>query len=255
MRVSNNDRIFIFGCTIPLMPKRDFAVMNQRLHVYTACLSMQVAERILDCADPLGAWNEPHYLSFSTLSSPSKKAETVITPAISLQYGTGQDRAPCTQWGFHEKWNKERVEPFPNILSFSTFFSLSLSLSLSSPHHLGCFVLDRQTHFITPWLQRCTHSLSLSRGEEGRLGSLSRLPIERVQHINTHKHAFLSLHRATAYAHLCHVHCIFVLMLSPLSQLTHTSVSQGPLITYCIATKTPVQNINSVKRNLISQTI
>ncbi len=250
MRVSNNDIIFIFEWSITLMPKRDFAGMNLRLHIYTTCLSKQVAEIILDCADPLEAWNEPHYLSFSTLSSPPKKS---WNRNYSWNLPTVRDRAPCTRWGFHEKWNKERVEPFPQ---HTLFLYLLLSLSLSPPHHLGCFVLDRQTHFITPWLQRCTRSLSLSQGEQGRLGSLSRLPIERVQHINTQACVFIP---AQGYCICASLPRVLYLcpdaVFSLLYQHTHTSVSQGPLITYCITTKTPVQIINPVKRNLISQTI
>ncbi len=54
-----------------------------------------------------------------------KKAETVITPEISLQYGTG---LPAQDGVFMKNGTKKEWNPSPNILSFSTSFSPSLSL-------------------------------------------------------------------------------------------------------------------------------
>ncbi|KAL1266654.1 hypothetical protein QQF64_002329 [Cirrhinus molitorella] len=161
-----------------------------------------------------------------------------LKDTCTVQDGTG---LPAHNGVFMKNGTKKEWNPSPNIHSFST--SLLLSLFSSPPLLLCPGPADTFYYSLTAAMHSLTHSLS---HRVNRVGSLSRLPIERVQHINTHKHALLSLRRATASEHRCHVRCIFVLMLSPVSQHTHTSVSQGPLITYCIATKTSMQASFSV---------
>lgn len=124
--------------------------MNIWLHMFTACRSMLVAETFLNCADPLGAWNEPHYLSSSTLSSPSKKSwnsnYSCNLPTVQARTGLPAHNGVFMKNGTKKEWN-----PSPNILSFSTSFS--------SPPRLLC-PGPADTFYYSP--TAAMHSLTLS---------------------------------------------------------------------------------------------
>lgn len=208
------------------MLKRDFTVMNSWLHIYNVCLcTLVVAERILDCAGPLGVWNEPQYQPPTTLSSLSKKSRN---SNYSCNLPTGQGRTgqgSLHTTGFSWKMEQRKsgtLPPTPFFLSLPP--SLSLSIFPLPPQLLCPGPADTFYYLCSDAL---THSLS---HRVNRASSLSRLLVERVQHINTHKRAFLSLRMATASAHCRHVCAVSLSWCWVLYPHTHTHLSPDHIL-------------------------
>lgn len=119
--------------------------------------------------------------------------------------------------GTKKKWN-----PSPII-----FFSFSTSISLYLPLTTSAALSWTSRHILLPpdCSDALTHSLSLSHGVN-RAGSLSRLPIEESSaHKHTQACVFIPSQGDYICASLPRVCCIFVLMLSPLSEHIHTHTS------------------------------